>query len=365
MITVNIILFIGIFLIISVFFVQDKSNFKLSTVLLILVSLLISFIVGQRSIEENFMVQNDTSVYNDYINCLRDYEDNECRNKVIQLPPNELLFTYVSKVGIWIGFNNAMIFFAITFILLSCYINFIKPLGNLMLPTFGLILTTPIFWELSSNILRNSLSISFFFLLLTVLFKDNQGSYKKIALYFGGLLSHTSFFIYSPIFLLYKQVSVKLLFILFIFGLLFSSSFTVIILTLSNYLSNDLVILNKIIYYINNSSGIGFKNYMYVIGNMNILIIFYLYFASLSIKDNWYLSTLKVLLLLLILGSFAGNTNFVYRIINVYELLLIPLLLFTIKKRTLYSGYVILIYALYKLYMFDYFYPNYTRFFNF
>lgn len=364
MLTVNIILFLGLLLAMSVFAMRDKVTYSLSVVLLILISLFASLIIAERPTNEDFMVQNDTAHYSNFFNCIREDRAGGCENVVIQMPPNELMIGSITRVLTSLGFDNTIIFFTVAFVFCIACIAFIRPLGSLMPLAFALILTTPIFWELTSNIIRTSLSMSFFLLLLSVLLKSNQSRFKKIGLYCGGALSHSSFFIYTPVFFLYKHFSVRSLFILFIAGLVLSSILTKILFGFSDLILSGSVIGSKARYYINNSTGIGFMNYIYVIGKMNVVVICYLYFASLKINNTWFLSAFKVLLLLLIGGSLLGDTNFVYRIINGYELLMIPLLIFSVKNKAQFSGYILFIYVVYKIYMFDYFYPNYIRFFN-
>ncbi|KXJ49442.1 MAG: hypothetical protein AXW17_02300 [Colwellia sp. Phe_37] len=363
MLTVNIILFLGLILAISIFAMRGKVSYSLSLVLLILVSLFASLIIAQRPTNEDFMVQNDTAHYNNFFNCIRENRAGGCENVVIQMPPNELMIGAITRVLTSLGFDNATIFFSIAFLFCIACIAFIRPLGNLMPLAFSLILTTPIFWELTSAAMRASLSISFFLLLVSVLLKKNQSRYKKIGLYCGGALSHSSFFIYTPLFFLYKQFSVRTLFVLFIAGLVLSSILTKLLFGFSDLLWSGSVIANKLMFYVRNSSGIGLMNYIYVIGKMNILVICYLYFASLTIKSIWFLSAFKILLLILIGGSLLGDTNFVYRVINGYEILMIPLLIFTVKVKSQFSGYLLFVYSAYKIYMFDYFYESYIRFF--
>jgi hypothetical protein len=364
MLTVNIILFIGFIIAICSFAIRDKLSYNLFLLLLILFSLFASLIIAERPTDFDSMVQNDTAHYNNFFNCIREQRPGGCENVVIQMPPNEIMLGAIARVIISFGFDNTAIFFSISFLFFLAIITFIRPLGVLMPLAFALIITTPIFWELTSNVARSSLSISFLLLLLSVFLKKEQSSYKKLGLYCSGALSHSSFFIYTPIFLFYNRLQVKPLFILFVLGVILSSLLTKLLLGFTDFIFSNSVIGQKLLFYIKNSTGIGLMNYIYVIGKMNCVVICYLFFASLKIKNDWFTSVFKILLLILIGGSLLGDTNFVYRIINVYEVLLISLLIFTVKVKAQFSGYMLFIYAVYKLYMFDYFYQNYIRFFQ-
>ncbi|MBA6264790.1 EpsG family protein [Colwellia sp. Bg11-12] len=364
MFTVNVILLFGLVLVGFIITLRDKKSFNLMMLVLVLFSVFISLLISERTTNYGDMIQNDTAVYNNYFNCLKEGRLKGCENVVIEIPGNELMLGMIARTVIFFKLDNSIIFFIISFFLCSSYLYFIRPLGVLMPLGFFLFLTSPIFWELSSNVIRASLSVSFFLLLISMFAMGNHSSYKKVTMYVGGCLSHSSFFIYTPLFLLYRKIKVETLFILFLCGLALSPILTKFLFGFIGLLLSDFIIGKKIVFYMSKSTGSGVMNYIYVIGKMNIVMIFFLYSVYKQTKNEWFISTFKVLLLLLVAGSFLGDTNFVYRIINVYELLLIPLIVFSLKTRAKYVGVVFVIYATYKLYMFDYFYENYIRFFQ-
>jgi hypothetical protein len=343
---------------------HDKTSADLMKVILVLFSVFTAFIIAERTTDYGDMVQNDTAIYNNYFNCIQEDRIKGCENVVIQMPSNEIMVGSVARMVHFFELDNSIVFFIIAFLLcLSCLL-YIKPLGAFMPLGFFLILTSPIFWELSSNIIRASLSISFFLLLLSVLVSERSGRLKKVILYVCGCISHTSFFIYTPLFMFYKKTKVEVLFPLFIAGLLLSPLLTKFVFGFLGLLFSDLIIGKKLLFYMSKSSGTGMMNYIYAIGKMNIVMVAFMYSVYKQTSNQWFISSYKVLLLILVAGSFLGDTNFVYRIINIYELLLIPLIVFSLKIKAKYAGYMFVIYSVYKLYMFDYFYESYIRFFN-
>lgn len=363
MLTVNVILLMGLFFAGLTIILHDKKSVDLMKVILVLFTVFIAFVLAERTTDYGDMIQNDTAIYNNYINCVKESRVQGCENVVIEIPGNELMIGSIIHTVLYFKLDNSFVFFVTALLLcLSCLL-FIKPLGAFMPIGFFLILTSPIFWELSSNIIRASLSVSFFLILLSCLFMESSGRLKKAILYLCGCISHTSFFIYTPLFLFYKKSKVETLFVLFIFGILLSPILTKFVFGFLGLIFSDFIIGKKIIFYMSKSSGTGMMNYIYAIGKMNLVMIFFMYTVYKQTTNQWFISTYKVLLLILVAGAFLGDTNFVYRIINVYELLLIPLIVFSLKIKARYAGYVFVIYSAYKIYMFDYFYESYIRFF--
>lgn len=293
--------------------------------IIILIILLLSFFIGTRDLN----VGTDTLAYNNFFI----YTNSNIETRISEpffllLAKTSYLFSDDFKLfAIIVTFISCLFYFLFYYLILKKDIISTNQKYYIIYVSFIIMIISPFFWNSQLNVMRIGIAIPILFLGSYFLYLNKP--VKALLFFISSILFHFSMILFLPfIFMVYLKEK-KLVVIFVLLSILYISKLGEI---LFNILSNNLVSLEALQYYLNNATNErGYKN-----GVRLDFYIFTLFFFLLSYVNRKYSKSSNYLFKLYTVLSFPfliiGFINFSDRIIMIsWSLIPFIIALFTIR----------------------------------
>lgn len=302
--------------------------------------------------------RNDTSNYYWYFNCL--VNDNPYLFCNVNLGMNwfESILAFFSLLSGVITGEHYLMFFITSFLFFISLIMFYKSLGIHALLVIPLVALSSSFWEFELNIIRNSLSVSFFLLSLSY-------NNRRMIFLVLGMFSHTSGIMYFLIDKASKFLNEKYLLILLTLLLILPVNITdifIIILQKIPLINSTTIVSKLTAYSAIFESDLSLVN---IIGKVYLLATYLIYFLIRSNDDNGKGKKIyKILLLILIIGCVLETTSVVYRVINIYLFFIFYFAIYGVRVKSklgYFLYFICLSWSIYNFYLKGDFYMRFLQ----
>ncbi|WP_350602604.1 EpsG family protein [Pseudoalteromonas sp. SMN1298-MNA-CIBAN-0114] len=308
-----------------------------SIIILISISAIISFRTGVA------VHSSDIIVYQNYVGCVNYNMSLVDCNSFIGASSSDIVLFGIVKVLSLFNLGSQSVFFVCSLIISMSFFCFYKRLTTLLPLALFLVLVDSNYWELTANILRQSLAISFF-LFLIAMPRYNSFLLKILAftLIVLCISSHPIGIVYLVCYFVSFYISLRNAIIFFILSLFLGYGLLPYLASLLTDF-NSFAIVKKIQGY---SSIESKSDFFSIFGKLNVVILAAICFLNRRISSSFFLRSITFLLLLLSVGAIFVSTPLIYRILNIVPFLMILLLLYLVKSNVKNSKLLLLIYLL-------------------
>ena len=308
-----------------------------SIIILVSISAIISFRTGIA------VHSSDIMVYQSYIGCVN-YSTNlvDCNSFIGASSSDVVLFGIIKLLSLF-NLGSQSVFFVCSLILSLSLFSFFKRLTSLYPFALFLILIDSNYWELTANILRQSLALSFFLFFVSIRNYDSFIS-KVLALFLIVLCvtSHPIGFVYIICYFTAYYISIRSAIVILIISLFLGYG---LLPYLASLLSdfNSFAVVKKIQGY---SSIESKSDFFAIFGKLNLLVLIAICFLQRNIMSDFLSKIIVFLLLLLSVGAVFVSTPLVYRVLNIVPFIMVMLLLLLVQSNVKNSKFLLLIYLL-------------------
>lgn len=304
---------------------------------LIAVSVIVSFRTGIA------VPKSDVIAYQDYVDCVN-YSVSivDCNSYIGASSSDIVLFGIVRFINLF-NYGSQGVFFVCSLIISFSVFCFYKRLVTLLPLALFLVLVDSNYWELTANILRQALAVSFF--LFFVAIRNYNGFLSKLL---AGLLislcvsSHPTGFVYVLCYFIAFYISLRVAVTVFLLSLFLGYG---LLPYLSSLLSdfNTVTVVKKIQSY---SAVEGKSDFFSIFGKLNIVVLAAICFLNRKVTSKYFLNIMNFLLLLMSVGAVFVSTPLIYRVLNIVPFFMVLLLLLMIESNVKHSKLLLLIYLL-------------------
>lgn len=308
-----------------------------SLVILVTVSVIISYRTGVA------VQSSDVIAYQNYVACVNFSASLiDCNSYIGASSSDIVLFGIVRLLNLF-GLGSQAVFFVCSLMISVSLFCFYKRLVVLLPIALFLALVDSNYWELTANILRQALAISFFLFFIAIrCYGSVISKLLSLFLMIFCVLSHPIGFIYFICYFAALYISLRSAIIIFILSLFLGYGLLPYLASaLSDF--NSFTIVKKIQGY---SSVESQSDFFSIFGKLNVVILVVICFLNRKMLTKDFLNLTNFLLLLLSVGAVFVSTPLIYRVLNIVPFLMVLLLLILVESNVKHSKIVLLIYLL-------------------